>query len=537
MNVVNNKLLQDLEIHNKVIPKIDFTITTFGKNKFRELFNVVLYDQKTLLRRKQIINSIIQNPTKKNKIIKYLKQIKECESSIQWLFGKVEKEHKDLYFTKEFFNTQDLLSTKNFLKIYTPSIIVLIYLVIYVVLNYNGIQIDLIDYIQKMYEGYKALILGMLFLFMENINMISFLTNLLATLYLLYQIYTIYNSCDSSLTHYYKCSNFTNHINNVITFIDCTKEIYKLDKFLIFEKKLMCDDITKFDNLFDSKVDKFGYKLIIKKNNKEYKNIFNKITQYIGSIDAFINIANLTVNHNYAFPTFDFNKKNPYINAKNIWCPYMNKFTQIKNDGYYGNENPNTIILTGANTSGKSTYIRNIMLSIFLAQTIGVTCSDNLTFTPFNHFFTYLDIPNVSSNRESLFEAEVMRCMEYCNILEKLKDNEYVFTIMDELLTATNPQESMATSFAFCEYIGNFKNGINIITTHFTELCELETLHRGKIKNMKFDIIKNLDGTFYRPYKITDGISNQCVAIELLKLKGYNNSIIDRAIEKVKKNL
>lgn len=533
--MINDKLLLDLEINEKVIPYTDSTITTSGKIKFKKLFTLSLSDSKSISRRREILDQMINKQKNTQKIIRELKRIKKYENSITWLFSKIGKEYKDLYFNKDFFNTPELLSTKNFLKIYTPSIVVIIYLLIYVFLRYNNIEIDLIQYITGIYQSYKMMVLGMLALFMENINMISFLTNLIVTLYVFYQIYSIYSSCDSSVSHYYKCSDFNDHIFNLRDFIDCAQNIYRLDNFFTYEKKSIWNELSNLDNVFDdNKLNKMGYKLTIKKNYIQYEELFDKVLQYIGTIDAYINISNLVSYKNYTFPTFDFNKKGAYINAQNIWSPYIIKNEQVTNDGYLGGNNPNTFVVTGPNTSGKSFYLRNMMLSVFLAQTLGVTCCDNLIFTPFNNFFTYLDIPNISRYRESLFEAEVMRCMEYCEIIKNMSKDEYVFTIMDELLTSTNPQESMATSFAFCEYIGKFKNAINIITTHYIELCDLETLHPLEFKNMKFEIVKNQDKSFYRSYKITEGVSNQHLAIELLKLKGYNNTIIDRAIERVK---
>ena len=532
MNIVSDKLLSDLEINNKVIPHIDFTITSYGKTKFKELFNITYHNDKNLIRRREIIEQVIDNPKNIAKIIKELKKIKKYEKSVNWLFSTVGKEHKDLYFTKEFFNTQDLLSIKNFLKIYTPSLIIIVYLLIYIVLRYYGISVDIKTYMTSIYESYKLFIMGLLSLFMENLNFISLLTNMFATLYVLFQLYSIYNSVDSSISHYYKCDDFNKHITNIRNLIDSSKKIHKLDKFFVYEKNLLLDNLDECDEIFcDNKLSKFGYKLLKKKQNGEYENIFNNILQYVGLIDSFISISKLITHYGYTFPQFDFSKNNPYIEAKGIWSPYINIYEQVKNDNSLGF--PNTIILTGPNTSGKSNYLRGIMLAIFLSQTIGVTCCDNLIFTPFNHLFTYLDIPNIAKNRESLFESEVIRCLDYCKIIENLNENEYTFTIMDELLTSTNPRESMATSFAFCEYIGSFKNSLNIITTHYVELTDLAETNPSEFKNMKFDIIKNDDGTYYRNYKINDGVSHQHMAIELLREKGYNNGIIDKAISKV----
>ena len=399
-------------------------------------------------------------------------------------------------------------------------------------MRYYGINIDLQSYVIGIYDSYKMFVSGMLSLLMENINLISLVTNFIATLYLLYQFYTIYSSFDSSIAHYYKCNDFKDHIKNIKNLIISCRKIYKLDKFLIYEKRMLFKNIKEIDNLFDDRTNKFGYELLIKKNNKNYEYKFNSILQYIGLIDSFINISKMVIQMGYTFPKFDFNKNNgPYIDALGLWSPFMG-YNQVKNDCIMGQ--PNTIILTGPNTSGKSTYIRNIMLAIFMAQTLGVTCCDNFIFTPFKYLFTYLDITNISRLKESLFESEILRCMEYCNILENLNENEFTCTILDEIFTGTNPKEGIASSAAVCEYIGHFNNSLNIITTHFMQLTNLEKEYPDKFKNMRFRVIENKDGSFKRSYLIEDGISDQHIAIKLLKNKGYNNTIVNRALDKLK---
>ena len=302
MNIVSEKLLSDLEIDKKIMPYTNFTITQYGKQKFRELFNITYHNQNNLLRRREIITQIINNPKNTKKITTELKKIKKYEKSVTWLFNSTGKEYKDLYFTKDFLNIQDLLSVKNFLKIYAPSLIILVYLVIFIVLRYYGITIDIQTYMISIYESYKMFIMGLLTLFMDNINFVSLLTNMLATLYVLFQIYSIYNSCDSSISHYYKCGDFNEHIMNIRSLIDSTKKIYKLDKFFVHEKKLLLNNINEIDEIFsDNKLSKFGYRLLKKKQVDEYETSFNTMLQYIGLVDSFINISNLVTKFGYTF--------------------------------------------------------------------------------------------------------------------------------------------------------------------------------------------------------------------------------------------
>src|SRR5207244_3210709 len=160
-----------------------------------------------LVRRREIINSILKNQKNSKKIVTELKKIKKYENKILWFFSDLGKEFKDFYFKKDYFNSQDLLSTSNLLKIYMLSLTILIYLLIFIVLKYYGIDINVKDYFKNIYTGYQMFIVGIVSLFISNLNIISLVSNMLTTFYVLYQMYTVYSSFDSSISHYNKCGD------------------------------------------------------------------------------------------------------------------------------------------------------------------------------------------------------------------------------------------------------------------------------------------------------------------------------------------
>jgi len=531
MNYTNQKLLTDLEIFDKVVPILDKTFTVYGSGKFHELFNIYYYDHNRLLRRRQLLQSILNNNSNINQIVKRLKKIHKIQDDIIWLFSHKDREHKSLMFPLNIFNRQKLLSIKNFLNIYSPSLMVLIYIVIYSILRYNGINISLKDYFYGIYKSYCMFLKGILSLFIPYNFINSFLANMLSMVYAMYQLYSVYNSIESSISHYKKCSLIKRKIWNIRKIVNFIKTIFKYDIFLYDEKNLIADNLRKIDMLFHKKkINSFGYSLQLIDSADSYEKEFNTVLQYVGLLDAFINVSLLVKDYGFSFPTFDFEKNGPYISAKGLWNPYFNIDEQILNDCTLGD--PNTMVLTGANTSGKSTYIRNVMLAVFLSQTLGVTTSRELTFTPFSALFTYIDIPNIVRNKESLFEAEIKRCMEFCRTLEYSDPNNYTFTIMDELFTGTNPKEGISGSYGVCEYLGHFDNSLLIITTHFHELTELGTKYPEKFKNNQFTIIKK-DDVIYKPYKLYKGVSKQNIALDLLAQKGYSDIIIKLAKKKL----
>jgi DNA mismatch repair ATPase MutS len=192
------------------------------------------------------------------------------------------------------------------------------------------------------------------------------------------------------------------------------------------------------------------------------------------------------------------------------------------------------MVITGANGSGKSFMIKSLLINILFAQTIGVCCCQSIVLTPFANMYTYINIPNIVRDKQSLFEAEITQCMEICTAIENLPENLFCFIVIDELFTGTNPKEGISSSYAVCEYLNSFNNSLMMLTTHFTELTELGDKHPDKFDNKQFTVIRDINGGFYKPYTLQDGVSDQYIAIELLKQKGYNTTIINRALEKLK---
>ena len=197
----------------------------------------------------------------------------------------------------------------------------------------------------------------------------------------------------------------------------------------------------------------------------------------------------------------------------------------------------NNMIITGPNGSGKSTYIKSIIECIILGQTIGVVPAKQFELTPFKNITTYLNIPDCQG-KESLFQAEMNRCHQQLEMLENAETNgEFSFNIMDEIFVSTNYQEGMSGAYAVINQLCKFKNCLNIITTHFDVLANMNEL---KVDKQYFDIDiviedgnkdSDKDGAekFIKDYKIKSGVSKKHMALKLLKNKGFSADIIKDA--------
>ena len=146
------KLLTDLEISDKVIPTLDRTVTSYGHEMFKQMFDTILIHKEDYINQQNNIKNILYDTKNKNVIRKTLHKIKKIEPDVEWFFSEDDKDYSDMCFQSEYFNISGLISTKNFLKTYSQGITLVIYLIIYMVFRYKGMNVDLKTYFKGIYE-------------------------------------------------------------------------------------------------------------------------------------------------------------------------------------------------------------------------------------------------------------------------------------------------------------------------------------------------------------------------------------------------
>ena len=252
----------------------------------------------------------------------------------------------------------------------------------------------------------------------------------------------------------------------------------------------------------------------------------------IGELDAYVACAKLYKKHEDKNNHFTFaiylNQNNPFIDAQDIWNPFVGPEKAVANSIQLGGVLPLNVIITGPNAGGKSTFLKGLTLDILLAQTIGIVPARSFAFTPFAKITTYMNISDDTAGGNSLFKSEVLRAQELMDSIEKLEKGSFAFSIMDEMFSGTSPKEGEAATYAVAEDLGTHTNSILLLATHFPKIKELETTAKN-FKNYQVRVVYNEDGSFSYPYKLTEGAADQTVAIDILKDQGFKGSILDKA--------
>ena len=193
-----------------------------------------------------------------------------------------------------------------------------------------------------------------------------------------------------------------------------------------------------------------------------------------------------------------------------------------------GNGPSRNCIITGPNAGGKSTLIKAIGINALMAQSLGIAAAKRCILTPFSLVATYLNITDDINAGNSLFKAEVLRTQELIKALDSLQPGQHGLLIFDEIFNGTTPTEGSAAAYAVAEHLGARLNSMTILATHFERLTKLEALAECSYKNYMVTVSINEDGCLSYPFKIQPGISQQHIALDILRSEGYTGTIITR---------
>lgn len=549
----NNNLFEDLEIfisynhdiNDTVYKEINHTMTKLGDHYYQQLLSNPTKDTNILLNRQQKIKSLLENPQKHQKIMKLLDQLKQYQNDGLWIWKEQSQEFKQifqmLYFTNPYlqsFNTSEwFLKIYNYFQIIFIPLYGLIAPILFFVLPYIivrfifGINIP----IKLYYTLIKQTIFGgsissMLFGKSKMVIIMQYLYQALSAF--LYG-YSIFNSFKAASTLNKIINMIHEKVNTLSRFIKTSYELYQEVKTIWGLEPLTVSYLELWDNLFEKTPHLLSDKGKILKtfflvNNGKEKLV--PLLQITGFIDTINSISCLYLNNPkaYSFPVYLTDKQEPILRCTEGWNPFLNPVKAVKNDFQMGgSDKPNNILITGPNASGKSTFIKSVVLGVLMAQTISIAPTSEMELTPFKLLNTYLNIPD-AKGRESLFEAEMYRARDHINMVYKLsqKDKEFSLVVMDEIFNSTNYEEGVAGAYIIGKELGKIKNSLTLITTHFNYLTKLSKTNN--YINYKFEVEK-VNDQIIKSYKMSEGISKQYLALDMLEKNGYNSDMIHEA--------
>jgi DNA mismatch repair ATPase MutS len=238
-----------------------------------------------------------------------------------------------------------------------------------------------------------------------------------------------------------------------------------------------------------------------------YKNDTLEMIDVFSRLEAWYSMAVAVKTYNLQFPAF-IDREQPFLKAEGLYHLLLQH--PVAYD-LVMNPDQNFLFLTGANMAGKSTLIKSVGSSVFLAHLgMGVPAKE-MQLTLFDGLLTNINVADNIAKGESYFYNEVQRIK---NTIYKINDGKKWLVLIDELFKGTNVQDAMKCSLTVIKGLIKIKNSLFILSTHLYEISEeLKTIPNISFKYFETTVTED-QLTF--SYQLKEGVSNDRIGYVIL---------------------
>lgn len=270
-----------------------------------------------------------------------------------------------------------------------------------------------------------------------------------------------------------------------------------VDVFMDYVRMILHVDIIKFNSILQTTVEKME--------------VIDELYENIGRLEACISIASFRkMLPYYCKPEF-VNDKKSIISFEEIYHPSIED--AVVNDL----KEKQSVLITGSNASGKSTFLKTVAINAILAQTIN-TCTASSYSANFFEIYSSMALRDDLESNESYYIVEIKSLKR---ILDNISDDKHILCFVDEVLRGTNTVERIAASSRILKNLAE-NNVMCFAATHDIELTHiLEDYY----SNYHFEEELE-DNNIIFNYKLYKGRATSRNAIKLLSVIGYNSEII-----------
>lgn len=209
------------------------------------------------------------------------------------------------------------------------------------------------------------------------------------------------------------------------------------------------------------------------------------------------------------------------LKARSLRHPALEK---AKSNAIELDQCTNVLFLTGANMAGKSTWMKTIGTSMYLAHLGMPIAADSFEFSIIEGIYSSINVPDNINLGYSHFYAEVLRVKD---IAHKVSEGKNLLVLFDELFKGTNVKDAYDATLAVTEAFAAYTNCFFIISTHIIEVGEALSQY---CKNVQFRYLPTvMEGTTPKyTYQLTDGITTDRQGMLIIEnekileiIKGY----------------
>jgi len=279
-----------------------------------------------------------------------------------------------------------------------------------------------------------------------------------------------------------------------------------------------------------------AYESKIKLQKTIFEQIRNKLLQYIpemqqtaqavAALDCLLSLARVADANGYCKPKI--NTSDARLNIVEGRHPlveiYLKRDNFITNDVSLDTAENRTMIITGPNMAGKSTFMRQVALITLMAHIGSFVPAKSAVIPIVDKIFTRVGANDDLQFNQSTFMVEMV---EVANILNNATPRSLI--ILDEVGRGTSTFDGLSIAWAVMEYVSKHICAKTLFSTHYHELTDLE----GRVDGVKnyCVTVKEYNGSVVFLHKIARGGASKSFGIEVAALAGVPIEVCDRAKE------
>ena len=257
--------------------------------------------------------------------------------------------------------------------------------------------------------------------------------------------------------------------------------------------------------------------------------VLQQISSAIALLDVLLSFATVAKQNRYCRPKILSEGALEITDGRHPVVEAISKERFVPNDCVLDGENSRTMIITGPNMAGKSTYLRQNALIVLMAQ-IGCFVPAKSAKIPLcDRIFTRIGASDNLILDQSTFMVEMT---EVANILRNATPRSLL--ILDEVGRGTSTYDGLSIAWSVIEYLTKTVRAKTFFATHYHELTELEGKLEG-VQNYKISV-KEVGGSIVFLRKILRGGASRSFGVEVASLAGIPEEVIARA-KKILKSL
>jgi DNA mismatch repair protein MutS len=249
----------------------------------------------------------------------------------------------------------------------------------------------------------------------------------------------------------------------------------------------------------------------------------------IAQLDCLISLAEVAALNNYTRPVLKEEKGIEILAGRHPVVEHLSHQTRyISNDTVF-EEGEIIRLITGPNMSGKSTFLRQVVLIVLMAQIGSFVPADKAEIGLVDRIFTRIGAQDAIHQGQSTFMVEML---ETANILNNATPRSLL--ILDEIGRGTSTYDGLSIAWAIIEYLHSHPKlkPFTLFATHYHELTELASLYPG-VRNYNV-AVSEADGEVIFLHKIVPGAADRSYGIHVAQMAGLPAPVISRANEILK---